>query len=134
MNVGVLIMNRNQAKEFYPILQAFAEGKIIEMSSILGWVKKDDLNIDLLMSNPELFRIKPEPKYRPFKNAEECWNEMQKHEPFGWVKIGDWYCTMREIRPTSAFCHGGGDVFHYEDMVEQITFVDGTPFGIKEEE
>ena len=127
-------MNRNQAKEFYPILQAFAEGKIIEMSSILGWVKKDDLNIDLLMSNPELFRIKPEPKYRPFKNAEECWNEMQKHEPFGWVKIGDWYCTMREIRPTSAFCHGGGDVFHYEDMVEQITFADGTPFGIKEEE
>ena len=127
-------MNRNQAKEFYPILQAFAEGKIIEMSSILGWVKKDDLNIDLLMSNPELFRIKPEPKYRPFKNAEECWNEMQKHEPFGWVKIGDWYCTVREIRPTSAFCHGGGDVFHYEDMVEQITFVDGTPFGIKEEE
>ena len=127
-------MNRNQAKEFYPILQAFAEGKIIEMSSILGWVKKDDLNIDLLMSNPELFRIKPEPKYRPFKNAEECWNEMQKHQPFGWVKIGDWYCTVREIRPTSAFCHGGGDVFHYEDMVEQITFVDGTPFGIKKEE
>ena len=127
-------MNRNQAKEFYPILQAFAEGKIIEMSSILGWVKKDDLNIDLLMSNPELFRIKSEPKYRPFKNAEECWNEMQKHEPFGWVKIGDWYCTMREIRPTSAFCHGGGDVFHYEDMVEQITFVDGAPFGVKNEE
>ena len=23
-------MNRNQAKEFYPILQAFAEGKTIE--------------------------------------------------------------------------------------------------------
>ena len=58
---------------------------------------------------------------------------MQKHQPFGWVKIGDWYCTIKEIRPTSVFCHGGGDVFHYEDMVKQITFADGTPFGIKED-
>ena len=72
-------------------------------------------------------------KYRPFKDIEECWQEMQKHQPFGWVKVGDWYCTMREIRPTCAFCHGGGDVFHYEDMVKQITFADGTPFGIREE-
>lgn len=27
-----------------------------------------------------------EPKYRPFKDIEECWNEMKKHEPFGYVK------------------------------------------------
>lgn len=88
---------------------------------------------DFYKNNPQSYRVKPEFKYRPFKDAEECWAEMQKHQPFGWVKIGDWYCTMREIRPTSAFCHGGGDVFHYEDMVEQITFVDGTPFGIRKE-
>lgn len=88
---------------------------------------------DFYKNNPQSYRVKPEFKYRPFKDAEECWQEMRKHEPFGLVKIGDWYCTMREIRPTSAFCHGGGDVFHYEDMVEQITFVDGTPFGIRKE-
>ena len=89
---------------------------------------------DFYKNNPQSYRVKPEFKYRPFKDAEECWNEMQKHQPFGWVKVGDWYCTMREIRPTSAFCHGGGDVFHYEDMVKQITFADGLPFGVKEEE
>lgn len=89
---------------------------------------------DFYKNNPQSYRVKPEFKYRPFKDAEECWNEMQKHQPFGWVKVGDWYCTMREIRPTCAFCHGGGDVFHYEDMVKQITFADGTPFGVKEEE
>lgn len=88
---------------------------------------------DFYKNNPQSYRVKPEFKYRPFKDAEECWNEMQKHQPFGWVKVGDWYCTMREIRPTCAFCHGGGDVFHYEDMVKQITFADGTPFGIREE-
>ena len=85
-------------------------------------------------NNPQSYRVKSEFKYRPFKDAEECWTEMKKHQPFGWVKVGDWYCTMREIRPTSAFCHGGGDVFHYEDMVKQITFADGLPFGVKVEE
>ena len=30
------------------------------------------------------YRIKPE--YRPFANAEECWCEMLKHKPFGWVE------------------------------------------------
>ena len=89
---------------------------------------------DFYKNNPQSYRVKPEFKYRPFKDAKECWAEMQKHQPFGWVKVGDWYCTMREIRPTSAFCHGGGDVFHYEDMVKQITFADGTPFGVKKEE
>lgn len=42
--------------------------------------------------------------------------------------------TIKEIRPTCIFCHGGGDVFYYEDVVKQIIFIDGTPFGIKEEE
>ena len=133
-------MDRNQAKEFYPILQAFAEGRVIECRTKPSLIEGSDVPNDWtemkeigFWNNIE-YRIKPEPKYRPFKNAEECWQEMQKHQPFGWVKVGDWYCTMREIRPTSAFCHGGGDVFHYEDMVKQITFADGTPFGIKEEE
>ena len=31
------------------------------------------------------YRIKPEPKYRPFKDAKECWAEMQKHLPIGWL-------------------------------------------------
>ena len=133
-------MDRNQAKEFYPILQAFAEGRVIECRTKPSLIEGSDVPKDWtemkeigFWNNIE-YRIKPEPKYRPFKDAEECWSEMQKHQPFGWVKVGDWYCTMREIRPTSAFCHGGGDVFHYEDMVKQITFADGTPFGVKEEE
>ena len=134
-------MNRNQAKEFYPILQAFAEGKIIEMSSILGWVKKDDLNIDLLMSNPELFRIKPEPKYRPFKNAEECWQEMLKHKPFGWIYITDdnLYHNIIMLAPEQgsheAYIRiGNCTVRGLEETFRIATFADGQPFGVKEEE
>lgn len=124
-------MDRNQAKQLLPIIQAFAEGKEIQETDGYEWYDLDDPDF---MSNSNSYRIKPESKYRPFANAEECWQEMQKHQPFGWLKIDDWYCTIKEIRPTCTFCHGGGDVFYYADMVKQINFADGTPFGIKEEE
>lgn len=133
-------MDRNQAKEFYPILKAYAEGRVIECRTKPSAVEGTDVTNDwtemkeIEYWNNTEYRIKPEPTYRPFANAEECWEEMMKHQPFGWVKVGDWYCIMKQIRPTSAFCHGGGDVFHYEDMVKQITFADGTPFGIKVED
>lgn len=122
-------MDRNQAKELLPIIQAFSEGKTLQIrQNGSEWM---DIETASFTGFPSEYRIKPE--YRPFA-TEECWNEMKKHQPFGWVKIGDWYCTIREIRPTCAFCHGGGDVFHYEDMVKNITFADGVPFGVKVEE
>ena len=131
-------MNRQEAKESYPIVKAFAEGKVIEYRTKPSAVSKSlqDLNRWLetkcLSFESDLeYRIKPESKYRPFKNGEECWQEMQKHQPFGWVKIDDWYCSIEEIRPVCAFCHGGGDVFHFADMVKTINFADGTPFGVK---
>lgn len=125
-------MNRKEAAEVLPFIKAFSEGKEIQ-TSVKGkpW---EDLGEDIAFYTDDKYRIKPESEYRPFKDAEECWAEMQKHQPFGWVKVDNWYCTMKEIRPTCAFCNGGGDVFHFEDMVKQITFVDGTPFGVKVEE
>lgn len=84
-------MDRNQAKEFYPILQAFAEGKVIESRTKPSALKGEDVpNEWTEMENIEYwgnteYRIKPKIKYRPFANAEECWAEMQKHQPFGWV-------------------------------------------------
>lgn len=127
-----IIKDKEEVKSVMNIIQAFADGKTIQAIDPYDdeWCDQTKLNFEALFEGQ--YRIKPEPKYRPFKDAEECWNEMQKHEPFGWVKVGDWYCTMKEIRPTCAFCHGGGDVFHCEDMVKQITFADGTPFGVKE--
>ena len=85
-------MDRNQAKKFYPFLQAFAEGRVIECRTKPSAVKGTSVPNDWTeikeigyWDNIE-YRIKPEPKHRPFKNAEECWQEMEKHQPFGWVK------------------------------------------------
>lgn len=95
-------MDRNQAKEFYPILQAYAEGKVIECRTKPSALSKSwrDMNDwtemkDIAYWDNIEYRIKsdskPEQKYRPFKNAEECWQEMLKHQPFGWVKTDEGY-------------------------------------------
>jgi hypothetical protein len=73
-----------------PILQALEKGKTIQFAALVNeWVDldgdKDGLLLETLINNPQAFRVKPEPKYRPFKDTKECWEEMQKHHPFGWV-------------------------------------------------
>ena len=76
-------MTREEAKELLPIMQAFAEGKTIEYRESGGAWKVANTPT---WSSCLFYRIKPEPKYRPFKTQEECWNEMLKHQPFGWLK------------------------------------------------
>lgn len=114
-------MNRQEAKELLPIIQAFAKGRSIEyQDSYEKWVESDIMAFDL---SPENYRIKREPKYRPFANAEECWQEMQKHQPFGWVKTDEGYERIWHVNK--------GDNFNA--TLKTCTFADGTPFGIKEE-
>lgn len=123
-----------------PILQALAEGKIIQFAATYKeWVDldgdKDGLLLETLINNPKSYRVKPEPKFRPFKDAEECWAEMLKHHPFGWVKDKE--------TPKFLVCKALGNLFfigiedkpyNYKEVLRDYTFADGTPFGIKEEE
>lgn len=121
-------MNRQQAKDMLPIIQALAEGKHIQLKDRIGnWIDIDFINVELC--NPNAYRIKPEPKYRPFNDAEECWQEMQKHEPFGWVKDKktNEYELIKLVAPKD------GVIDQYTCVFERCVFADGTPFGIKEE-
>ena len=136
-------MNRNQAKEFYPVLQAFAEGKVIECRIKPSALSKSrqDMNEWTEMKKIEFwnnteYRIKPEPKYRPFNSAEECWQEMLKHQPFGWVKLKDTesgYYMLKGI--ASQVVIGFNEIpFSYKRVFEDYTFADELTFGIKVEE
>lgn len=128
-------MNRIQAKQLLPIIQAYAEGKTIQVK-IQGDSKgteewQDVINPDFDII-PSCYRIKPEPKYRPFENAEECWQEMKNHQPFGWVKAPHGYFTIMGVK-TDEVCFGAKDNFmNYGYLYDSYTFADGTPFGIKE--
>lgn len=117
-------MNRQQAKELLPIIQAFAEGKEIQAynPSEKEWCDKYE-SIDFCSESPK-YRIKTEPKYRPFKDVEECWQEMQKHQPFGWVRY-------KEEHSYTVYCYVSNDNNFKLDLKE-YTFADGNPFGIKE--
>ena len=128
-------MNRNQAKEILPIIQAFIDGKQIQ-HLYNKWEDIENLTSDLII-NPELYRIKPEPKYRPFKNGEECWNEMQKHQPFGWIKSKD-DSTINKFMFIDSLQNNAANIctscdFSYNKLAECYIFADGTPFGIKED-
>ena len=132
-------MDRNQAKEFYPILQAYAEGKVIESRTKPIAVKGTDVPNDwtemkeIEFWNNTEYRVKSEPKYRPFKNAEECWQEMQKHNPFGWVKSTLFKDLALVKRVTTLYVEINRDIIDYKDALDKFTFADGTNFGVKVE-
>ena len=134
-------ITREVAKELLPIVKALAEGKMIQdkIEGLTGWVDTDEINLEF-EGKKILHRIKPEPKYRPFKTQEECWDEMLKHQPFGWIKakdsgspilIGNIYLNIDEevyiVRAYNGVVNSASDAFY------NFTFADGTPFGIKED-
>lgn len=134
-------MTREEAKELLPIIQAFSEGKTIEIYSDREW---QDLIIENIKFDckPSCYRIKPEPKYRPFKTKEECWNEMQKHQPFGWLKSkknGRFHCIGEvlwsdEFKIVNIALSTSESLSRSSDSVfDEYTFADDTPFGIREE-
>ena len=130
-------MDRNQAKEFYPILQAYAEGKVIECRTKPSLVEGTDVPNDwtemkeIEFWNNIEYRIKKEPTYRPFNDAEECWQEMQKHQPFGWVKSTLFKDFALVKRVTTLYVEINRDIIDYKDALDKFTFADGTNFGVK---
>ena len=130
-------MTREEAKTLLPIIQAFAEGKTIQYETREGCIDLDTLNPHSAILSK--YRIKSEPKYRPFKTQEECWNEMMKHQPFGWVKSKNsgslfaislvlWDKDFNDVFVT----FGCGESHSSKSVLNEFTFADGAPFGIEE--
>ena len=135
-------MDRNQAKEFYPILQAYAEGKVIECRTKPSFIEDTDVPNDwaemkeIVFWNNTEYRIKPEQKYRPFANAEECWQEMLKHQPFGWIKgkEDEYHTFITTVDNNDEMSLSGNSGWSFLGIMNNYTFADGTPFDMKEEE
>ena len=128
-------MTREEAKDLLPIIQAWAEGKNIQFLSDGEW---HDINQADFTCYPDKYRIKPEPKYRPFKSQEDCWQEMLKHQPFGVVKDKH-FANYQTHRAFTFLTNEGCNFRGYEDMTfetsfKNLLFADGTPFGVKVEE
>ena len=125
-------MTREEAKRRAELYSALAEGKTIQYKSDHDeWV---DLKMDLMCGIAESYkyRIKPEPKYRPFETQEECWQEMHKHPDFGWVTDG-YYKSTISVKSDSIVVTISSLEYGFGKAYIHFTFADGTPFGIKEE-
>ena len=126
-------MTRDEAKEAAKVMEAYANGKKIQCNdNHLGngeWVTTDNPSFNW---DKYAYRIKPQPKYRPFKSQEECREEMHKHPDFGWIIAKD-SKIMYHI-----YVIGIGHVLidsmsiSFPETFAEYEFTDGTPFGIKE--
>ena len=127
-------MTREETKNLLPIIQAYADGKNIQyLNKDFIW---DDFE-DQTFFGGISYRIKPEPKYRPFKTTEECWNEMLKHQPFGWIRNK---ITNSLYNITAIYKHNDivtitteYSVLTSSELLENFVFIDGISLGIKEE-
>lgn len=135
-------MTIEETKERIAVMQAYVDGKQIQgMCSDGKWVDVPQPSWSINGN----FRVKPETKYRPFKDADECWQEMLKHQPFGWVKT---IANIPELHNISAIFPSAefpvllgidleeGEAREYSlklsEMYDLYTFADGAPFGAKE--
>ena len=123
-------MTKEKAKQIAEVLNAYAEGKQIEVFLDGEWseITPDKYFFDI---EDECYRIKKTPNYRPFKNAKEFLDEMQKHKPVGWLRNNKDFSIITAFNnKVIEFQHSN---FDFEDiLIHGITFADGQPFGIKE--
>lgn len=126
-------MDKERTKDLIKVMKAFLEGETVEQKAVIsdyyqsGWFTHtgDEWN-----TNKFEYRIKPKPQYRPFKDKEECWNEMKNHQPFGWVKMDGNYKNIVEFSRKEEILVSSG-FYGWSYACENITFADGTPFGMK---
>lgn len=131
---------KGEIQRLFPILEAIKEGKTIQWNDMGKWrdINGDDEGffLDTFVGKPDGYRIKPEPTYRPFANTEECWAEMLKHQPFGWIKSKEdgsrsLITLIISEENIDINCIGG---FNSDEIMKRFTFDDGAVFGILEEE
>lgn len=135
-------MNREEAKKILPILTAFVEGKQIQWfdHDTNKWIDctRNGIADYHFFTDYDDYRIKPEPKYRPFRDGAECWEAVQKQKAFGWVKLKidplNMTIGIAEVNKCNVFLSGSRfeAPFDYKEAFEKLIFADGEPFGMKE--
>ena len=126
-------MTKEKAKYLAEVLKAYAEGKTIEVFLDGEWceITSNGFNFDV---ENDSYRIKKEPKYRPFKNAKECFEEMKKHYPIGWMYWDNiWDNILVHITETGVgYIEFDSCIYSFiEAFNKGFAFADGQPFGIE---
>lgn len=121
-----------KVSEQITILKAYEDGKTIEVKR---YEETEWKSLEYVENYPfdfvaNEYRIKPEPKYRPFESVEEAFNEAKKHE--FWTKE----ISTGFIIDVSAFGKNFDDVYingyNQNNFLAQFVWADdNSPCGIK---
>ena len=122
-----------KVSEQIAIMNAYEDGKTIEQKRIdrTKWesiVYVEDFQFDFVMNE---YRIKPEPKYRPYESVDEAFNEAKNHGFWVKCKNKESLCTIHDFGV--GIC---GDLYinGYDALKFMNDFVwcdDGSQCGIK---
>ena len=123
------VMTREKAKAVLPLIQAFAEGIPMQRLIMGEWCDITSGTIDWENST---IRVKPRMAYRPFASIEECWQEMLRHQPVGWVKDKDTkdYDLILSVERDGVRMAAIEDIYDFAAVMKFHTFPDGVPFGV----
>ena len=113
---------------------------LISYSEDVVYFKKESTEREL--SADKILSIEVKEPYRPFRTQEDCWEEMQKHQPFGWVKSKDkgyfhliglvqWASELEDVM--IIFATSEQLARSSRSLFEDFTFADGAKFGIRKE-
>lgn len=136
--------DREYAKHLSEVFKAYSEGKTIQyeyfdkISKSYKW--QDITEFNKMYFSYGKYRIKPGPKYRPYKNAEEFLKAHKEHGPFikSDVNTSCAYYSIRVVHPMSegitfSYALGAGDrEINYQQLFNEMYWQDGTPCGIQE--
>ena len=124
-------MTKEVIQVYFPYLKALADDKEVQCDISGEWKDIEEISFSI---GVEHYRIKPKSRYRPFKNQEECWQEMLKHQPFGWIRnnITQYLFNIHMIGPNNYGVIIDTSMDYYDRLFSDYNFVDDTPFGIKE--
>ena len=128
-------MKKSETSDYINVMQAYVEGKQIQYNDDGMWIDIDDPDWDWHNCD---YRIKPEINCRPFRDVEECWQEMLKHQPFGWIKSNEdghyaMVTTVDDVEGEKYIAISGNNLWSFDDTMNNYTFADGEPFGINED-
>lgn len=118
-------------KEKIAVMQAYEDGKTIQLFSkqTMQWVDIEKEPVWSWIANT--YRVKPEPKIRPYKDAVEFLQAQKEHGMYIEIE-NDMYILPMSIHECSFICAYGKSPITFSELVDK-KWQDGTHCGIMEE-
>ena len=122
-----------KVSEQIAIMKAFEDGKTIERRALFTseWKSIDNINNYQFNFSEYEYRIKPVPKYRPYKSVDEAFNEAEKHGFWIKCKNKESLCTIHDfgVGICGDLYINGYDALKF--LNDLVWLDDGSPCGVK---